>query len=147
MIAFGLDMLGIKPKWNSRGIVEGLERLPLEDRARRRDALFTTSGLFRDLYEEQLVLLDQASRLALDGAYKTIMQKHPQLDRALETAVEPLPEDMRDPGSESLAKNDVAARWVADTKAMLANGTNAEKPAPTPPCASSAPPPAPTAPA
>jgi len=111
MIAFGLDMLGIKPKWNSRGIVEGLERLPLEDRARRRDALFTTSGLFRDLYEEQLVLLDQASRLALDGAYKTIMQKHPQLDRALETAVEPLPEDMRDPGSESLAKNDVAARW------------------------------------
>jgi len=127
MIAFGLDMLGIKPKWNSRGIVEGLERLPLEDRARRRDALFTTSGLFRDLYEEQLVLLDQASRLALDGAYKTIMQKHPQLDRALETAVEPLPEDMRDPGSESLAKNDVAARWVADTKAMLANGTNAEK--------------------
>ncbi len=127
MIAFGLDMLGIKPKWNSRGIVEGLERMPLEDRARRRDALFTTSGLFRDLYEDQLVLLDQASRLALDGAYKTIMNKHPQLDRALEAAMEPLPEDMRDPGNESLAKNDVAARWVADTKAMMANGAKAEK--------------------
>ena len=127
MIAFGLDMLGIKPKWNSRGIVEGLERMPLEDRSRRRDALFTTSGLFRDLYEDQLVLLDQASRLALDGAYKTIMEKHPQLDRALETAMEPLPEDMRDPGSESLAENDVAARWVADTKAMMANGAKAEK--------------------
>nr|WP_243864864.1 cobaltochelatase subunit CobN [Halospina denitrificans] len=127
MIAFGLDMLGIKPKWNSRGIVEGLERMPLEDRARRRDALFTTSGLFRDLYEDQLVLLDQASRLALDGAYKTIMEKHPQLDRALEAAMEPLPEDMRDPGNESLSENDVAARWVADTKAMMANGTDAEK--------------------
>ncbi|MEQ6886238.1 cobaltochelatase subunit CobN [Salicola sp. Rm-C-2C1-2] len=127
MIAFGLDMLGIKPKWNSRGIVEGLKRVPLEDRSRRRDALFTTSGLFRDLYEDQLVMLDQASRLALDGAYKTIMAKHPQLDRALETAMEPLPEAMRDPGNESLAENDVAARWVADTKAMMANGANAKK--------------------
>ncbi len=127
MIAFGLDMLGIKPKWNSRGIVEGLERMPLDDRHRRRDALFTTSGLFRDLYEDQLVLLDQASRLALDGAYNTIMEKHPQLDRALEAAMEPLPEDMRDPGSEPLARNDVAARWVADTRAMMANGADAGK--------------------
>ncbi|MFO7786541.1 MAG: cobaltochelatase subunit CobN, partial [Halospina sp.] len=127
MIAFGLDMLGIKPEWNSRGIVEGLKRVPLEDRSRRRDALFTTSGLFRDLYEDQLVLLDHASRLALDGAYETIMEKHPQLDRALEAAMEPLPEDMRDPGDESLAENDVAARWVADTKAMLENDTDPEK--------------------
>ncbi|MFO7858163.1 MAG: cobaltochelatase subunit CobN [Ectothiorhodospiraceae bacterium] len=127
MVAFGLDMLGVRPKWNSRGIVEGLERMPMEDRERRRDALFTSSGLFRDLYEDQMVWLDQAVRLALDGSSETIRAKHPQLAGALDEALEPLPEDMRDPGDEPLAANDVAANWVADTKALLDQGADAEQ--------------------
>ena len=127
MVAFGLDMLGVRPKWNSRGIVEGLERMPLEDRSRRRDALFTTSGLFRDLYEDQLVWLDQAVRVALDGASETIRAQHPQLAGALDEALRPLPDDLRDPGSESLAENDVAARWVADTRELVANGARPEE--------------------
>ncbi|WP_163559584.1 cobaltochelatase subunit CobN [Halomonas sp. NO4] len=130
MIAFGLDMLGVKPRWNSRGIVQGLERLPLAEpgdeadtlRTARRDVLFTTSGLFRDLYEDQLVWLDLAVRLALDGASETIRAEHPQLAGALEAALAPLPEEMRDPGAEVLADNRVAARWVADTRELLARG-------------------------
>ncbi|WP_254432129.1 cobaltochelatase subunit CobN [Aquisalimonas sp. 2447] len=124
MVAFGLDMLGVRPKWNSRGIVEGLERMPLEERSRRRDALLTTSGLFRDLYEDQLVWLDQAVRVALDGASETIRAEHPQLDGALDEALRPLPDALRDPGDEPLERNDVAARWVADTREMLGNGAD-----------------------
>ncbi|MGQ4880425.1 cobaltochelatase subunit CobN [Billgrantia sp. LNSP4103-1] len=123
MIAFGLDMLGVRPKWNSRGIVQGLERLPLDEtRSNRRDTLFTTSGLFRDLYEDQLAWLDLAVRLALEGASETIRAEHPQLVASLEAALEPLPHDLRDPGSESLAENRIAARWVADTRALLEGG-------------------------
>ncbi|WP_019592090.1 cobaltochelatase subunit CobN [Thioalkalivibrio sp. ALRh] len=124
MIAFGMDMLGIRPAWNSRGIVEGLERMDLDEagRDRRRDALFTTSGLFRDLYEDQLVWLDRAARLALDGASETILEEHPELEEALEAALAPLAEDLRDPGGESLARNDVAAQWVEDTEALRAAG-------------------------
>lgn len=119
MVAFGLDMLGIRPRWNSRGIVEGLERLPREG---RRDVVFTTSGLFRDLYEDQLVWLDLAVRLALDGASETIRTEHPQLRTALAAALAPLPESMRNPGNEALADNRVAARWVADTRALIDTG-------------------------
>jgi cobaltochelatase CobN len=127
MIAFGLDMLGVRPRWNSRGIVKGLERVPLrkvtpgqgEAREWRRDVLFTTSGLFRDLYEDQLVWLDLAVRLALDGASETIRAEHPQLIASLDAALAPLPDDMRESGDESLEANRVAARWVADTRQML----------------------------
>ncbi|TVP58970.1 MAG: cobaltochelatase subunit CobN [Halomonadaceae bacterium] len=128
MIAFALDMLGVRPQWNSRGIVGGLERMPVgTDRQRRRDALFTTSGLFRDLYEDQLVWLDHAVRVALDGASETIRELHPQLVPSLEAALASLPDNLRDPGSEALAENDVAARWVEDTRALLAAGTTPDQ--------------------
>ena len=57
MIAFGLDMLGVKPVWSSRGIVKRLERLDIASMSEnglpriRRDTLYTTSGLFRDLHQ------------------------------------------------------------------------------------------------
>ncbi|WP_026338859.1 cobaltochelatase subunit CobN [Thioalkalivibrio sp. AKL7] len=126
MIAFGLDMLGIRPAWNSRGIVQGLERMDLDEagRDRRRDALFTTSGLFRDLYEDQLVWLDRAARLALDGSSETILAEYPELEEALEAALAPLGPDLRDPGDEPLARNDVAAQWVEDTQALRGAGLN-----------------------
>ncbi|WP_018882513.1 MULTISPECIES: cobaltochelatase subunit CobN [unclassified Thioalkalivibrio] len=126
MIAFGMDMLGIRPAWNSRGIVQGLERMDLDEagRDRRRDALFTTSGLFRDLYEDQLVWLDRAARLALDGSSETILAEYPELEEALEAALAPLGQDLRDPGTEPLARNDVAAQWVEDTQALRAAGLN-----------------------
>ncbi|WP_018951228.1 cobaltochelatase subunit CobN [Thioalkalivibrio sp. AKL12] len=124
MIAFGMDMLGIRPAWNSRGIVQGLERMDLDEaeRDRRRDALFTTSGLFRDLYEDQLVWLDRAARLALDGSSEIILAEYPELEPALEAALAPLGQDLRDPGDEPLARNDVAAQWVEDTQALRAAG-------------------------
>ncbi len=128
MIAFGMKLLGIRPVWNSRGIVKGLERLPAgpgTDTPARRNVVFTTSGLFRDLYESQLEWLDMASRYALAGAAESIKAEHPELEPALEQALSVLPENMREPGDESLATNGVAARWVADTRVLLAAGASA----------------------
>lgn len=118
MVAFGLDMMGIKPVWNSRGKFKGLERLSMEGKRVRRDTVFTTSGLFRDLYANLLVWLDRAVLLALDGASETITQQYPELTDALNAALLPINE-MRQPGNEPLKINEVAAHWVQQTQALL----------------------------
>ena len=128
MIAFGMKLLGVRPVWNSRGIVKGLERLPAgpgTDTPIRRNVVFTTSGLFRDLYESQLEWLDMASRYALAGAAESIRAEHPELNEALDQALSVLPVDMRKPGEESLSTNGVAAHWVADARVLLAAGASA----------------------
>ncbi|MEO0366790.1 MAG: cobaltochelatase subunit CobN, partial [Pseudomonadota bacterium] len=79
MVSFGLSQMGVRPVWNARGIVRGLERLPLGDNEIRQDVTFVASGLFRDLYGEQMKWLDKAVLLALDGASETIKVEYPQL--------------------------------------------------------------------
>lgn len=120
MIAFGMKLLGVRPIWNSRGIIKGLERLPLgEDQPQRLDVLFTTSGLFRDLYGEHLVLLDKASLLALDASRDLIIRDYPALAVALKAALAPLGE-WQQGGKETLDKNLVAANWVNEARQRLA---------------------------
>lgn len=127
LIAFGYDMLGVKPVWSSRGIIKGLERLPIADLTEdgiarmRRDVLFTTSGLFRDLYGAHLQWLEQAVLMALDASSKVISSDYPALTVALESALTPLGV-LRDKGSESLDINRLAARWVEDARAALNGG-------------------------
>ena len=125
MIAFGMRLLGVRPVWNSRGIVKELERLPVgpgEALPARRNVVFTTSGLFRDLYGSQLAWLDQAVLMALDASAETIRNAHPQLTPALDQALSALPPEMRRAGTEPLDFNGVARRWVDDTQAMIAEG-------------------------
>ena len=137
MIAFGFDMLGVKPVWNSRGIFKGLQRFDITQSPDkngqgnhvsrvRHDALFTTSGLFRDLYGAQLIWLERAVLLALDGSSDLIRQHYPALTYALDSALSPL-EGLTQPGTESLKINRVAARWVKDASAALNAGMNAEQ--------------------
>lgn len=118
MVAFGLDMMGIQPIWNSRGKFKGLKRLPMNGQRVRRDTIFTTSGLFRDLYANLLVWLDRAVLLALDGSSNTIIKQYPELKDALLTALTPISE-MRQPGNESLKTNEIAAHWVKQTQTLL----------------------------
>ncbi|MEM6652010.1 MAG: cobaltochelatase subunit CobN [Pseudomonadota bacterium] len=115
MIAFGMRLMGIKPVWNGRGILTGLERLE----GPREDVSFVTSGLFRDLYGEQIKWLDKAALLAIDGAALTIRDQHPELAEALNEALAPLGE-LRRPGRDALSDNKIAAAWVSD---MLARDT------------------------
>ncbi|MGL6159407.1 cobaltochelatase subunit CobN [Microbulbifer sp.] len=126
MIAFGLDMLGLKPVWNSRGLVKGLERQPLADGRVRRDVVFTTSGLFRDLYSRQMALLDQAVLMALDASADAIVRDYPALTLALQEALQPLRESGlyggQQGGSESLDQNQVAAHWVKQAQDLLVGG-------------------------
>lgn len=115
MMAFGLELLGVRPVWNSRGIVTGLERLPLKSGRERRDVTFVASGLFRDLYGQQMKLLDKAVLLALDGAAQTIAAQFPEYAEALEYTLAPLGE-LRNPGRDSLTDNAVARSWVSDLR-------------------------------
>ncbi|KAA1174363.1 cobaltochelatase subunit CobN [Marinobacter salinexigens] len=127
MIAFGMQLLGVRPVWNSRGIVKGLERLPVGAgmvSARRRNVVFTTSGLFRDLYGSQLIWLDRAVLMALAGAGTTIKWQYPELSHPLDQALEALPPEQRILGDESLEVNGVAERWVADAGALIAQGVS-----------------------
>ena len=124
MIAFGLSMLGVEPVWNSRGVVKGIQRMPLDDGAVRRDVTFVTSGLFRDLYPNMLVWLDRAVLHALAGSQQTIEADHPQLSGALSAALVPIADDTT-PGQELLAVNQIAAHWVVETQAQLDAGVDA----------------------
>jgi len=132
MIAFGFDMLGVKPVWSSRGIVKRLERLDIANMLEnnqprvRRDTLYTTSGLFRDLYGAHIIWLEKAVLMALDASSITIRKNYPALSLALNSALRPLGKK-QNAGKESLDINHLAAQWVKDTRQALAQGRSAEE--------------------
>ncbi len=121
MVGFGLSLLGIAPQWNSRGIVAGLERQPLNEVGQRADTVFVASGLFRDLFGQQIVWLDKAVLLALDGSRRTIERARPDLASALRAALAPLG-PMASPGDEPLVRNHVARHWVNETSVLIKQG-------------------------
>lgn len=123
MIAFGLDMLGLQPVWNSRGLVKGLKHLPEQEQRVRRDMVFTTSGLFRDLYGQQMMLLNRATLMALDASSDSIRRNYPALTMALQAALEPLGKAAQG-GAQSLQSNQVAAHWVTQARELLASNTD-----------------------
>ena len=131
MIAFGFDMLGVKPVWSSRGIVKRLERLDIASMREngspriRHDTLYTTSGLFRDLYGSHIIWLEKAVLMALDASSEKIRQDYPALSLALNSALSPLGKE-QDPGQESLEINLVAAQWVRDARESLRQGVSAD---------------------
>ncbi len=111
MVAFGMRMMGIEPVWNSRGIVAGVQRIELNPGEKRFDTVFTTSGLFRDLYGNLIEILDDGVLLALQGSEQTIAQTYPKLKQPLAHALKRLESDA-EPGTEPLEVNFIAANWV-----------------------------------
>ncbi len=64
-ISEALYYMGIKPKWDSKGKVVGVEAIPGNILKRGRiDVLLQTSGLFRDMFPNLINLLDDAVKLA-----------------------------------------------------------------------------------
>jgi cobaltochelatase CobN len=122
MVAFGLALLGIEPQWNSRGIVASLKRRPLDSVGVRADTLFVASGLFRDLFGEQIGWLDKAVLLALDGSRKPIERDYPALAPALRAALQPIG-PMATGGDEPIARNYVAAHWITEARRLIAAGS------------------------
>lgn len=132
MIAFGFDMLGIKPVWSSRGIVKRLERLDITAMSEngsprvRRDTLYTTSGLFRDLYGAHIIWLEKAVLMALDASSDEIRQNYPALSLALNSALSALGNE-QNPGREPLDINHVAAQWVTDARIAMQQDVSAKE--------------------
>ncbi len=66
-----LSLMGIRPTWDERGRVTGVEPISRAALGRPRvDVTMVSSGLFRDLFSNLLKLLDDAARLAqhqMDG--------------------------------------------------------------------------------
>lgn len=62
-----LSLMGVRPKWDQRGRVTGIEAIPRKELGRQRiDVTLVPSGLYRDLFSNLMVLLDDAVALAKD---------------------------------------------------------------------------------
>jgi len=60
-----LYLLGVRPRWNERGSVTGVEIITRTELGRRRiDVNMVPSGLYRDVYSNLLILLDEGVSLA-----------------------------------------------------------------------------------
>ena len=56
-----LALMGVRPKWDARGRVQGVELIPRTELDRPRvDVTVIPSGLYRDLFPNLMLLLDQA---------------------------------------------------------------------------------------
>ncbi len=86
MECMALALLGVRPVWNQRGIVEDLQLIPASELGRRRvDVLFTVSGNYRDGFPDKLQLLDRAVRLAAKADDGVIAQQDRKMAADLET--------------------------------------------------------------
>lgn len=126
MVSFILSLMGITPEWNSRGIVQKMQLAQATDSdTKRYDVIVTTSGLFRDLYPNLMQWIDIGGRMALAASAQSVLQTHPELSTALDSALKPLVQYQR--GNESLTTNGVAMHWIKRTQALLAQGMPAEQ--------------------
>jgi cobaltochelatase CobN len=117
------------------------EYVKLEDLVRpdgwakkRIDVTVITSGLFRDLYSSQTVLLDNAFRVALARSYLTIVSNDtlmkseygPQVKEAIDYIMEGIGSyGVSGAQRESLDDNYVAKHWLEDCLYYLSIGYNA----------------------
>lgn len=117
MVGFALAMMGAEPVWNARGIVTDVKLTP---GAVRRDAVVTTSGLFRDLYPNLIRLIDRAGRLALAASAQSLVERDPALREALQAALAPIEGAVW--GREAPTDNRVAREWIKRQRALAAGG-------------------------
>lgn len=62
-----MHLMGVRPKWDERGRVSGVETIPREELGRQRiDVTMVPTGLYRDLFSNLMALLDDAVTLARD---------------------------------------------------------------------------------
>ena len=154
LVATVLYLLGMKPVWTdspSAGFSDNHEHdeqmgkktksmpqyVVLEDLVRpdgwdkkRIDVTVITSGLFRDLYSSQSILMDNAFRVALARSYWTITSNKTLMDgeygKELKEAIDFVMEGIGYYGieRESLDDNYVAKHWVEDCLYYLSIGYN-----------------------
>lgn len=124
MASFVLSLVGVRPAWDQEGKIKGVELIPARELARPRlDVVIIISGLFRDNFEQTIVLMDRACKMALAGSYHEIVKDYPELKDALEAALlMPNGAELLAKGEEPLEQNFLAGHWVKLTKEYLAAG-------------------------
>ena len=152
LVSTVLYLLGMKPTWtdsssagyddegNPTGKKVGSmpQVIKLEDLTRpdgwenkRIDVTVITSGLFRDLYSSQAVLLDNAFRVTLARSYLTLIRNATLMESEhgadLKEALEGVMKSINYYGvsNEPLESNYVAQHWIEDTLYYLSVGYNA----------------------
>ena len=152
LVSTVLYLLGMKPVWtdsssagyDDEGNPTGKkvsampEVIPLEDLTRpdgwahkRIDVTVITSGLFRDLYSSQSILMDNAYRIALARSYEVITDEHGSLmnseyGKYLKEAIDAVMESINyyEIADEPLADNYVAQHWIEDVLYYRSIGYN-----------------------
>ena len=151
LVSTVLYLLGMKPVWtdsssagyddegNPTGKKVGAmpEVIKLDDLTRpegwahkRIDVTVITSGLFRDLYSSQSILLDNAYRVALARSYLTLIRNTTlmnsehgsELREALDAVMQSI--NYYGVSNEPLDSNYVAQHWIEDTLYYLGVGYN-----------------------
>ena len=152
LVSVVLYLLGMKPVWtdsssagyDDEGNPTGKkvsampEVIKLDDLTRpegwdkkRIDVTVITSGLFRDLYSSQSILMDNAYRVALARSYLTLIGNATLMNSAqgnkLREALEGVMQSINYYGvyNEPLDSNYVAQHWIEDTLFYLSQGYNA----------------------
>ena len=152
LVSTVLRLLGMKPVWtdsssagyddegNPTGKKVGAmpEVIKLKDLTRpegwfnkRIDVSIITSGLFRDLYSSQSILMDNAFRVTLARSYLTIIRNTTLMEsehgKDLREALEGVVGGINYYGAsnEDLSSNYVAQHWIEDTLYYLTMGYNA----------------------
>jgi cobaltochelatase CobN len=60
-----MHLMGVRPRWDARGRVDGIEVIPRAELGRPRvDVTITPSGLYRDIFPNLMLLIDQGVTLA-----------------------------------------------------------------------------------
>lgn len=129
MVSFALALLGVRPRWDPSGKVIGLELISSSELGRpRTDVITITTGLFRDLFKDQVIMLDRAHRLALAASYQSITSAYPELQVALDASLAPLEKaGLLVKGREPLDSNYVATCWIIAVHEFLAKGHQPEE--------------------
>jgi cobaltochelatase CobN len=146
LVSMVLQLLGMEPQWsdspsaglNGQKLKEMPKYLELEQLIRpkgwekkRIDVTIITSGLFRDLYSRQAILIDKSFRVALARSYNTIISNRTlkakygiKIKIALNKALKSI--SFYGMGNESLDVNYVAKHWVEDIEYYLKNNLSPE---------------------
>jgi cobaltochelatase CobN len=113
-----LALLGVRPTWDERGRVIGVEAIPRRQLGRPRvDVTMISSGLFRDLFANLLKLLDDAAQLA---------QRQDDGDNPLQEHTRKLAAHLQQRGVPAQEAQDMAATRIFGLPSG-AYGTNIEK--------------------
>ena len=152
LVSTVLYLLGMKPVWTDsssagyddegnptgKKVAAMPQVIKLDDLTRpdgwakkRIDVTVITSGLFRDLYSSQSILMDNAYRVALARSYLTIIRNQTLMNSAegnyLKEALEGVMGSINYYGvsNEPLDSNYVAQHWIEDTLYYKSVGYNA----------------------